>query len=151
SKPWDRKKISGTDEEFYSCQYVARDRDGNVVNKQVLWYFPNAPTGADDSKSNRWVYWVNPEKLTVWGRCPTPKHPKYEEWKKDTGVDLWHLTPPKDRPSTKATKDGIDIRKSAALFGATVGADSPNAPRLEPKADPKKPGDLIVCVDFTND
>ncbi len=150
-KPWDKTKISNSKEEYYHCTYVAKDKDGNVVNKQLLWYFPNDPSGDDDSRSNHWVYWVNPKTQVVWGRCPTPKHPDYNKWKEDKGADLWQVIPKEKRKETKADKDGIDLSKASALFGATVGAEDPEAPRLEPKADPNKQGDPIICVDFTND
>src|SRR3954470_8192800 len=95
------------------CLYEARDAKGNVVSRQMLIHFRNAATAGDKDRCNWWVYWYNTDKKTVWGRCPTPKHPMYKQWQKAAkGEDLWQVIPP-----DKRQKDVTRIGQVAANFG----------------------------------
>lgn len=128
-----------------SSRYTATDAKGKVVRDNLVQIFTNAPKGGNTDKSNYWVYWMDPKTKTIWGRCPTPKHPRYKEWVKAEGnPDLWQIIPKGDRK-----KGEVNLDTLAPLFAKTKTVSTKNA--KVPTIDGNPPEDdnpTIDCIDF---
>lgn len=145
-KSWDEEKNAQC-QKYFECKFQVLDKNGMVVNEQLVWFFPNMPMGGNTDKSNHWVYWCNPKTKAIWGRCPTPAHPEYNEWMRAKGVDLWQIVPEADRPNIKnKIKDPLDVSQAARVMGGTIG----NKDKDMPKVTKDNKSDPIVCVDFEN-
>jgi hypothetical protein len=140
---WD-EKTNAQNEKYYQRWYTAYDRSGKLVNQQLVWYFPNEPTGNNTDGSHFWVYWYNPKTDLVWGRCPTPRHPNYQQWVRAKGLDLWQIIPKEARPDLKG--EGRLSVLGAKFSEEIIGADD----TLMPKVEPSTGNDTITCVDFQN-
>jgi hypothetical protein len=129
----------------YKCRWEARDARGKVVNRQIVIYYPKAPASKTATdRSNYWVYWYNVDKKTIWGRCPTPRHPMYRQWKATLGADLWQVLPPKKRkPGVISPSKLGPLFKEEKVFSTTATKEPKSVP-TDPKSAP------ITCIDFKN-
>lgn len=141
--PWDARRTD-KGELYYQCWYQAKDANGKVVNEQVLTYFPDDAAGPNTDASNQWVYWYNVKTQVIWGRCPTKKHPNYQQWLQAKGPDLWQVVPKDDRPKLKG-----ELRLSTVgpqFAPDIIGEEDPAMPKVEPTT----AKDTIICIDLEN-
>jgi len=145
---WSYIPQSGEVGGYYICTFEARDGQSKVVRRDVVIYFNNPPQGNDTDKCNWWVYWARrsdqkPGQLALWGRCPTPKHPDYDNLTKNLGgVDLWQLIPPGQRKTT----DKPRVKDVKDSFGKTINAMKEG----KPKVSGAEGAPVIQCIDFKN-
>lgn len=135
--PWAKLK-NGSGHFYYQSDYTAFDMRNKVINQQVVWYFPYPPEQGKTDWSLYWVYWYSPSAQVLWARCPTPHHPRFKEWEKAEGKELWQIIPEHLRIPGETS-----IAKLGPLFGPILGSHKKGQPLVQ-----KDSKDVINCVDF---
>jgi hypothetical protein len=141
---WLKKSAKGLPD-YLVCQYSATEKNGVIVRRDWVIYFPNGPVGADTDRCNWWVYWYNEKTGKIWGRCPTPNHRDFKTLAQQAkGNDLWQVIP-KDRQVAGFETQLQRLPELARDFGEVFSTEAKRLPRV--RADIE---DVIQCVDFTN-
>lgn len=113
--------------------------DVTIEVKQIIVYFHQPYDGSNPDRCNRYVYWYNPAKKTIWARCPTPNHPNYQKMVKNIGPDLWQVI-----PLNKRVVGESDVTKVSVNFDAVFSAQVERRPIV---AEGSKT--VIDCIDFS--
>ena len=131
--------------DFLVCQYSATEKNGIIVRRDLVIYFPNGPMDKDTDRCNWWVYWYNEKTGKIWGRCPTPKHPDYKKLQQQAkGEELWQVIP-KDKMVKGFETQLVRLPELARDFGGVFSSEATRLPRV--RADIE---DVIQCVPFNN-